>query len=75
MQLLSDSLVLFPGFLHSLPFSQFTLISQKSVMLIVCCETSSEQSSRYQLKRLFEANFRDTQCLLLESHVSRKELS
>ncbi|XP_008526681.2 dual specificity protein phosphatase 22 isoform X1 [Equus przewalskii] len=44
---LSDNLVLLPGFLHSLPFSQFMLISQKTLMLIVCCETSSEQSSRY----------------------------
>ena len=57
MHLLSDSPVLFPGFLNSLPFSQFMFISQKRVMLIVCCETSSGQSSQRQLKRSPEAMF------------------
>lgn len=57
MHLLSDSLAPFPGFLHSLPFSQFALISQKSLMLTVCCETSSEQSSWYQMKWLLKATF------------------
>ena len=59
-------------FIHCLSHNLHSFL-RRVLMLIVCCETSSGQSSRYQLKRLLKATFllsREAQLLVLESHTS-----